>query len=113
MSRTSRRRNAAPSVVTILWRDIPAQVVANGVTTEKAMLPNRFQIAIDRAAKIADKTDLQAYVAEWRRVEQPLGHERPGEAVASLIEELDRTYTRDRLAALVRQGGLETSGDPA
>lgn len=106
----SRRRNAPPSVVTILWRDIPAQVVANGATTEKALLPNRFQIAIDRAAKIADKTDLQAYVAEWRRIEHPLDDD-PAEAVRTRIEELDRTYTRDRLAGLVRHGGLETSGD--
>lgn len=106
----SRRQSAAPSIVTILWRDIPAQVVANGATTEKALLPNRFQIAIDRAAKIADKTDLQAYVAEWRRVEHPLDGP-PGAAVTSRIEELGRTYTRDRLAELVRHGGLETSGD--
>jgi hypothetical protein len=106
----SRRRNAAPSVVTILWRDIPAQVVVKGATTEKALMPNRFQIAIDRAAKIADKTDLQAYVAEWRRVEEPLDGE-PTDVVRARIDELDRSYSRQRLAELVRQGGLATPGD--
>lgn len=108
----SRRRNAAPSVVTILWRDIPAQVVVKGATTEKALMPNRFQVAIDRAAKIADKTDLQAYVAEWRRIEEPLDGE-PSDVVRTRIDELDRSYSRDRLAELVRQGGLATSGDTA
>lgn len=109
----SRRRGSAPSLVTILWRDIPAQVVANGATTEKALLPTRFQRAIDRAAKIADKTELQAYVAEWRRIEEPLDLD-PTTAVATRVEELDRAYTRDRLAELVRNGGVEsvtTAGD--
>jgi hypothetical protein len=106
----TRRRNGPPTLVTILWRDIPAQVVAQGATREKAMLPNRFQVAIDRAAKIADKTDLQAYVAEWRRVEQPLDGD-PERAVRTHVTDLDRAYTRDRLAALVRRGGLEGPGD--
>ena len=106
----TRRRNAAPVLVTILWRDIPAQVVTQGGTRQKAMLPNRFQVAIDRAAKIADKTDLQAYVAEWRRVEEPLDGE-PTEAIRARIDELDRSFTRQRLAELVRQGGLATNGD--
>lgn len=104
------RRRGGPSVVTILWRDIPAQVVAShGEETEKALLPSRFQTAIDRAAKVAGKSELHAYVAEWRRVEQPLDGT-PANVVATLVEELDRAYTKDRLTALVRQGGLETTG---
>jgi hypothetical protein len=108
----SPRRGSGPSLVTILWRDIPAQVVASdGTTVEKAMLPNRFQVAIDRAARIAGKTETAAYVAEWRRTEQPLTGD-PAGVVASSVEEIDRSYSRERLATLVRQGGLETAGGP-
>lgn len=107
----SRRRSTGPSLVTILWRDIPAQLVAtDGDTVEKAMLPQRFQVAIDRAAKIAGKTELSAYVAEWRRQEAPLTGD-PVTVVSSGMEELNRSYSRERLAALVRQGGLENPGD--
>jgi hypothetical protein len=34
----------------------------------------------------------------------------PATAIAARLDELDRAYTRDRLAELVRQGGLDTSG---
>lgn len=97
--------------MTILWRDIPAQLVAtDGTTVEKAMLPNRFQIAIDRAARIAGKTETSAYVAEWRRATLPLTGD-PAEAVAARIAEIDGSFTRDRLAALVRRGGLDDDSE--
>ena len=52
------------------WRDIPAQVTAQeGRSREKALLDARFQHAIDRAAMVADCTDSDSYVAEWRREE--------------------------------------------
>lgn len=108
----SRRRTSAPSLVTILWRDIPAQLVAtDGAMVEKAMLPHRFQIAIDRAARIAGKTETAAYVGQWRRATLPLSGD-PAEAVAARLEEIDQSYSRDRLAALVRQGGLASVGEP-
>ena len=41
-------------LVTIYWRDIPAQVTAQaGRHREKALLDARFQHAIDRAATVA------------------------------------------------------------
>ena len=44
----------AAQLVTIYWRDIPAQITAQqGRTREKALLDARFQHAIDRAAMIA------------------------------------------------------------
>ena len=43
-------------LITILWRDIPSQVVAKrGRQTLKTKLSPRFQIAIDRAAMRAGK----------------------------------------------------------
>ena len=101
----SRRRAAGPTLVTILWRDIPAQVVANdGQTTQKKLLPGRFQRAIDRAASVAGADDLDSYVAQWRRREEPLD----GDAVAAVerrVEELDRAHPRQRLFDLVAAGG--------
>lgn len=92
----------------ISWRDIPAQVtVSGGDRTAKAMLPARFQRAIDRAAKVAGKTDHQSYIGEWRRETRPVEGD-PDEAVTALVNELDAAHDRTGLEALVRQGGLRT-----
>ena len=92
----------------ISWRDIPAQVtVSGGGHTAKAMLPARFQRAIDRAAKVAGKTDHQSYIGEWRRETRPVQGD-PDEAVSDLVHELDAAHDRAGLETLVRQGGLRT-----
>lgn len=102
-----RRRTTAPGLVLISWRDIPAQVTATGVETEaKAILPSRFQKAIDKAANVAGKTDHHAYIGEWRRTTLPLDGSDARAAVDALVERLDAQHDRARLAALVRQGGL-------
>jgi len=63
-----RRRRQAPALEVISWRDIPAQVRGVGVATAaSALLPRRFQIAIDRAARIAEMTDHRAYISQWQR----------------------------------------------
>ena len=55
-------------LITIYWRDIPAQVTAQkGRIREKALLEARFQHAIDRAATVAGLTDSDSYIAEWNR----------------------------------------------
>ncbi len=101
----SRRRASGPTLVTILWRDIPAQVVASdGQNTHKRLLPGRFQRAIDRAASVAGADDLQTYVAQWRRHEEPLDGD-PLAAVERRAEELDRAHPRQRLFDLVAAGG--------
>ncbi len=113
MSRRGQRRGG-PRVVTIFWRDIPAQVTATGPdeATEKVLLDHRFQMAIDRAATIAGLTDTQSYVNEWRR-ESCVAHDDPITAARSRAERLDTTYSRERLEALVANGGLgpTTTGD--
>ena len=47
-----RRRGSGPGIVTIYWRDIPAQITVTTAAgeTEKVLLEPRFQHAIDRAA---------------------------------------------------------------
>ncbi len=106
----SRRRGNTNSITLIYWRDIPAQITASfGGVTEKAMLEPRFQHAIDRAAAVADLTETDAYVAQWRRVSSPLETD-PAEAAAEAAERFNADYPRDRLEQLVAQGGVEIDG---
>ena len=96
-----------PRLVTIYWRDIPAQVAAQkGRFREKALLGPRFQLAIDRAATVAGLTDTDSYLAEWRRVTVNCGEDMAA-SVAAEVARLEDTYTEDRLERLVRTGGVE------
>jgi hypothetical protein len=55
-------------LITVYWRDIPAQVIAKaGRQSVKVQLADRFQEAIDRAAMRAGKGGSEAYLEEWRR----------------------------------------------
>ena len=80
------------------WKHIPSQVKAwEGDQQAKAMLPDRFQAAIDAYAMKDGSTDMDAYLDgfAWGPVE-----ERPGapEAVlAAVIAELDAANPRSRL----------------
>ena len=57
-----------PDLITIYWRDIPAQVMAKkGRQRARFKLSERFQVAIDRAAMRAKKIDADAYLDDWRR----------------------------------------------
>jgi hypothetical protein len=97
----------AAKLVTIYWRDIPAQVTAQqGRTREKALLDARFQHAIDRAAMVAGMDDSDSYITQWRRISTPC----PADMAAAVAEEtarLDGSYPKDRLERLVRSGGVE------
>ena len=94
-------------LVTIYWRDIPAQVTAQqGRTREKALLDARFQHAIDRAAMVAGLDDTDSYVAQWRRESAELAGDLAA-AVATETTRINAAYDRDRLERLVRSGGVE------
>ena len=97
----------AAQLVTIYWRDIPAQVTAQrGRNREKALLAARFQHAIDRAAMVAGMDDTDSYVAQWRcETVECLAN--MASAVAGEVARLDETYPDDRLERLVRSGGAE------
>jgi hypothetical protein len=103
----ARRRGNTNALITIFWRDIPAQVTAsaNGETA-KVMLEPRFQHAIDRAAAVADLTETEAYVAQWRRVSTPLDQD-PQSTADQAAATLQADYPRERLEQLVAQGGAE------
>jgi hypothetical protein len=101
-----------PTLTVISWRDIPAQVVAReGRRTAKAMLDPRFQAAVDQAATLAGLSDMDAYIAEWRRARRPCGADLEAEvaAEAARIEEL---FPRARLAALTASLGIAVEDDP-
>ena len=72
-----RRRGPGPGIVTIYWRDIPAQVTATDADgqTEKVLLEPRFQHAIDRAAHVAGLTT--------RRTMSNSGAESPARSTAN------------------------------
>ncbi|MGA9278187.1 virulence factor [Ilumatobacter sp.] len=103
-----RRRGGTPTIVTISWRDIPAQLTARaGDDQHKVLLHARFQHAIDRAAAVAGLTTTHEYVQEWRSTASPLND---GDVAAQLDQrcaEIEGEYPRDRLERLVANGGLD------
>ena len=96
-----------PKLITIYWRDIPAQVTAQeGRVREKALLEARFQHAIDRAAAVAGLTDTDSYIAQWNR--KTFACEgNMAEAVAKEATKIEENYPAERLEILVKQGGVE------
>ena len=98
---------AAAHLVTIYWRDIPAQVTAQrGRSREKALLDARFQDAIDRAAIVAGLTNTDSYLSEWRRVAARCNGDMAA-TVAAEVARLEDAYPGDRLERLIRAGGVE------
>ena len=108
-----RRGRGGPGLVTIYWRDIPAQVTATTEdgSKEQVLMHQRFQVAIDRAAAVAGLTETDDYVNEWRRVTTTVDGA-PVAAAHAMAEHLDNEHPRDLLEALVANGGLATSGEP-
>ena len=99
-------------LITLFWRDIPAQVIAEsgrGRNRQQAKieLPRRFAIAIDAAA-MKDGTDsTDDYLAEWRRSEPvPCGDDLDAEA-AKLAADLEADYPAERVRQLVESGGFD------
>jgi hypothetical protein len=95
-------------LIVVYWRDIPAQVIVKmGRQNAKRELPLRFTEAIDMCAMRTGAGDTEAYLAEWRKANPvPVGDDLEAEAEKALSR-LDSTYTRERLAALVKAGGKE------
>jgi Virulence factor len=98
-------------LVTIYWRDIPAQVNAQrGRVREQRVLPRRFQRAIERATRKADITTADVYVRQWRREAVRCGDDLLAEALAGAAA-VEARYPQERLAALAANLGWEPS-DP-
>jgi len=93
-------------LISIYWRDIPAQVVGRqGRNHYKKELPPRFATAIDRAAMRAGRGSSDAYLEDWRRVTEVV--EGDLEAIGeSKVAALEAQFDTDYLEAVVKAGGL-------
>lgn len=101
------RRRQRDSLQVIYWRDIPAQVTATrGTDKGQALLHDRFQVAIDRAAAVADKTETEAYVSEWRKEDGPFEGD-PSDAATARATAIEEAFPRERLESFVANGGLD------
>lgn len=96
--------------IIVYWRDIPAQVtVKKGRKAAKRELPLRFTEAIDMCAMRSGAHETDAYLAEWRRGD-PVAVSDDMEAEADkAVAEIEQTYTKERLVALVKAGGKEAA----
>ncbi len=95
-----------PDITHVFWRDIPAQVIiGKGRAGAKAVLPERFEQAIDRCAMAIGAKDDDAYLAEWRRVHVGQTEDDPKTAAQAEVEKLDADYPNDRLRDLIAHGG--------
>lgn len=105
-----RRGRDNPRLTVIYWRDIPAQVRANvGRERAGAPLPDRFMIAVDKAATVAGKTKVDEYVAEWREETRPCGPELQDEADRE-AKQLAEAYPQTLIRSYIRNGGWAPSG---
>jgi len=96
-----------PKLITVMWRDIPAQVIAKERRESvKVKLSDRFAEAIDRAAMRAGKGSSDAYLADWRRVSETCGGDLQT-AADTAAAKLEADYDADRLLALIRNKGDE------
>lgn len=94
-------------LITVFWRDIPAQVIAKQRrTTAKVELDPRFADAIDRAAMRAGAGSTDAYLEEWRRVSVPCGDDLQAEADAAAAR-LEADYDKQRLIGLIKNEGKD------
>ena len=99
-------------LITLFWRDIPAQVIAESGRGRKRQqakieLPQRFAVAIDAAAMKdgADSTDV--YLAEWRRSEPVSCSGDLDAEAAKLAADIEAEYPAKRVRKLVESGGFD------
>lgn len=94
-------------LITVFWRDIPAQVIAkSGRRSARVQLVERFQTAIDRAAMRAGKGSSDAYLEDWRRSEpRECGDDLEAEAAAEAAR-LEVQYPEQQLERLIKSGGV-------
>lgn len=95
------------NLIITYWRDIPSQVtVKSGRKEAKRLLDSRFQEAIDMAAMRGGASDTDAYLADWRRSEPVVcGDDLEAEADVA-ASRLDTDYDKERLKALIANGGF-------
>ncbi len=93
-------------VTIVYWRDMPAQViVGKGRRGAKAALSERFEQAIDRAAMKVGARDSDAYLSEWRKINEGEREGAPDEIAANEAARIESEYDQTRLKALIENDG--------
>ena len=96
-----------PKLTTVFWRDIPAQVIAKERReNSKIVLTERFAFAIDKAAMRAKMAGTDEYLEQWRQVISKCGPDLQA-AAETAAAKLEQDYDDDRLARMVKSGGLD------
>ncbi len=101
------RPSRGSEVVTIYWRDIPAQVNGqSGRERHQVLLPAKFQRAVDRAKRKAGIYTAEEDIAQWRR--ESVGCDDGSHVAAAEAQALalDAEYTKVYLGKLAYVGGL-------
>lgn len=95
-----------PQLITVYWRDIPAQVIGRRGRTNavKLVLHPRFQRAIDRAAMRAGRGSSDHYLADWRRESRACDGDLE-QAVVDEVARLEGAFPPEKLETVVRAGG--------
>lgn len=94
--------------IIVYWRDIPAQVIIRKRReTAKRELPLRFTEAIDMCAMRVGAQDTDAYLAEWRKADPVSVSDELETEADKAAAEIETSYTKERLAALVKNEGYE------
>jgi len=93
-------------ITVVYWRDIPAQIiVGKGRRGTKLPLSERFEQAIDRAAMKSGAAGTDDYLAEWRKEVVGSGEGDPVEIAQAKASEIETTYDKARLMALIENDG--------
>lgn len=93
-------------LISIYWRDIPAQIVGRAAgTTIKKIMPPRFAKAIDRAAMRAGRGSSDAYLADWRRESIIVSGDLEN-IVMQQLALLESRFDDEFLESVIKAGGL-------
>jgi hypothetical protein len=99
-----------PKLITIYWRDIPAQVIGRaGRGNYRRELAPRFQAAIDRAAMRAGRGSSDAYLEDWRRESEPVKGDLQA-LVEARVRDLEAAFDEAALERAVKAGGRRQPG---
>ena len=94
------------TLTVVYWRDIPAQViVGKGRRAAKVQLPERFEQAIDRCAMKVGARDTDAYLAEWRKVDEGNVDGDAKNVANEVAARLDADYDAEKIKDLIANSG--------
>ena len=95
-----------PNVITVYWRDIPAQViVGKGRRGTKLPLPERFEQAIDRAAMKSGAAESDAYLEGFRKAEPYAVDGADADVAAAEVARIDAEYNLEKIKTLIANDG--------